>query len=101
MFEGPEKNLEVVFRKINDQQIDSSVGELGNGTAGPIHRVGLRRLDRDDLDLICDRARCTILSSISGIFDAYVLFRVVALRLSNACSQDLWNDYSASDALLR
>jgi hypothetical protein len=30
MFEGPEKNLEVVFRKINDQQIDSSVGELGN-----------------------------------------------------------------------
>jgi S-adenosylmethionine decarboxylase len=75
MFEGPEKNLEVVFRKIDDAHIDSSVGELcGTETAGPIQRIGLRRLDRDDLDLICARARCTILSSISNEYlDAYVL----------------------------
>jgi S-adenosylmethionine decarboxylase len=75
MFEGPEKNLEVVFRKIDDEHIDSTVGELcGTESVGPIQRVGLRRLHRDDLDLICSRARCTILSSISNQYlDAYVL----------------------------
>merc|ERR1712232_114881 len=51
VFEGPEKTLEVCFRK-----------------------VGLRQLSREDLDNICERARCTILSTISNQYlDAYVL----------------------------
>jgi S-adenosylmethionine decarboxylase len=67
MFEGPEKNLEVVFRKIDDAHIDSSVGELsGTETAGPIQRwiapTRSRRLG-PHLRLPC----CTILSSISNI----------------------------------
>jgi S-adenosylmethionine decarboxylase len=81
MFEGPEKTLEVLFRMIDhDSNPDdySSIGELSDTTtvaeAGPIQRVGLRRLNRDDLDLICARARCTIMSSISNRYlDAYVL----------------------------
>lgn len=37
-------------------------------------RVGLRRLSRGDLDRICARARCTILSCVSNQYlDAYVL----------------------------
>jgi hypothetical protein len=75
MFEGPEKNLEVVFRKMGDEHTDTSSGELfGTDYTVPNQRVGLRRLERDDLDLICSRARCTILSSISNQYlDAYVL----------------------------
>lgn len=75
MFEGPEKTLEVVFRRISDDVIDSRVGELTPARRGaPIQRIGLRQLDREDLDAICARARCTILSSISNQFlDAYLL----------------------------
>ena len=99
MFEGPEKTLEVVFRRIHDEHFDSSIGEIcdvvvnsNHGTRdgsppppttlvqdviGPSEeypRVGLRRMDRVDLDLICTRARCTILSSVSNRYlDAYVL----------------------------
>jgi len=75
IFEGPEKTLEVVFRRVHDEHIDLSMGELcGTQTDGPIQCVGLRRLTRGDLDLICARARCTILSSVSNSYlDAYVL----------------------------
>jgi len=96
MFEGPEKTLEVVFRRISDEHFDSTIGETsppadGGGSmrgdgpvcgpncqcslcCGPQHRVGLRRLPRADIDRICARARCTILSSISNRYlDAYVL----------------------------
>lgn len=73
VFEGPEKTLEVCFRRISDDHIDPSTGEL-SGTHGPIQRTGLRRLSRPDLDLICSRARCTILSCVSNSYlDAYVL----------------------------
>lgn len=80
VFEGPEKTLEVVFRKISgfegnltdDESVsDSSLTSSGSGT---IHRRGLRTLPRADLDRICARARCTILSSVSNRYlDAYVL----------------------------
>eukprot|EP00956_Cyclotella_meneghiniana_P018139 scaffold29974_cov60-Cyclotella_meneghiniana.AAC.5 len=80
VFEGPEKTLEVVFRKIpgfegnltDDESLsDSSSASLGSGT---IHRKGLRTLPRSALDRICARARCTILSSVSNRYlDAYVL----------------------------
>lgn len=127
MFEGPEKTLEVVFRRANDEHFDTTIGEVGahhlyatdgGGVAGsggeigaggagvgvaggvapglsddaaqahmllmpeqahehdlvPIQRTGLRRLDRADLDRICNRARCTILSCVSNRYlDAYVL----------------------------
>jgi len=65
VFEGPEKTLEVCFRRLRSITHDApSV----NG------KVGLRRLAREDLDRICARARCTILSSISNQYvDAYVL----------------------------
>jgi len=64
VFEGPEKTLEVCFRTI-----DGSVPTVEEG-----ERVGLRRLARKDLDRICARARCTILSSVSNRYlDAYVL----------------------------
>ncbi|KAL3759565.1 hypothetical protein ACHAWU_000864 [Discostella pseudostelligera] len=83
VFEGPEKTLEVVFRKIagiDDDEAclsDSSSSGYG-GTAiapdEPIHRTGLRTLARADLDRICMRARCTILSRVSNRYlDAYVL----------------------------
>lgn len=73
VFEGPEKTLEVVFRRISDDHIDRSIGEI-SGNSGPTHRTGLRRLSRSDLDRICARARCTILSSVSNSYlDAYVL----------------------------
>jgi S-adenosylmethionine decarboxylase len=64
VFEGPEKTLEVCFRRIK-----------ATGDAPCVDgKVGLRRLDRADLDKICARARCTILSSISNQYvDAYVL----------------------------
>lgn len=75
MFEGPEKTLEVVFRRVHDEHFDSTIGEVsGDDMAGPIQRVGLRRMERADLDELCNRARCTILSSVSNRYlDAYVL----------------------------
>jgi len=77
MFEGPEKTLEVVFRR-DDEHHDATIGEVSGiplaDPEAPIQRVGLRRMDRDDLDRICSRARCTILSSLSNRYlDAYVL----------------------------
>jgi S-adenosylmethionine decarboxylase len=69
VFEGPEKTLEVCFRKI--MNFDA---EAGGYTSPDGDRVGLRRLNRGDLDRICGRARCTILSSVSNQYlDAYVL----------------------------
>ena len=74
MFEGPEKTLEVVFRRLGDEETICSVGELSGNQKGPIQRTGLRRLSRDEISAICTRARCTILSSISNQYlDAYVL----------------------------
>ena len=78
MFEGPEKTLEVVFRRSDgtEHQVIST-GDLSgepSSTPGPIKRAGLRRLPRDDLNRICARARCTILSVVSNRYlDAYVL----------------------------
>lgn len=73
-FEGPEKTLEVVFRKKGDTHgppILSPgvvVGEEGT------RKIGLRSLNRDGLNRICARARVTILSSTSNAYlDAYVL----------------------------
>lgn len=64
VFEGPEKTLEVCFRTA-----DGSIPSPEDGA-----RAGLRRLAREDLDRICARARCTILSSVSNRYlDAYVL----------------------------
>ena len=63
VFEGPEKTLEARFRHATDS-IEPHVGG----------REGLRRLDRSDLDRLCTRARCTILSCVSNQYlDAYVL----------------------------
>lgn len=76
MFEGPEKTLEVFFRPVGMDDTDYTPGELtGAAPSGdPIQLHGLRRLPRPDLDRICARARCTILSSISNQYlDAYVL----------------------------
>lgn len=64
-FEGPEKTLEVCFRP---KHSDGMPAPSANG------KIGLRSLDRQDLDLICKQARCTILSSVSNQYlDAYVL----------------------------
>lgn len=65
VFEGPEKTLEVCFRRKDGvEHLPSEDGES----------IGLRRLSRDDLSRICARARCTILSSVSNRYlDAYVL----------------------------
>eukprot|EP00581_Thalassiosira_minuscula_P007578 CAMPEP_0183703778 /NCGR_PEP_ID=MMETSP0737-20130205/1385_1 /TAXON_ID=385413 /ORGANISM="Thalassiosira miniscula, Strain CCMP1093" /LENGTH=494 /DNA_ID=CAMNT_0025930575 /DNA_START=393 /DNA_END=1877 /DNA_ORIENTATION=- len=82
VFEGPEKTLEVVFRKIPGMEhLNVSDDEASLSDSGPIvsagtaiHRTGLRTLCRRDLDRICQRARCTILSSVSNRYlDAYVL----------------------------
>jgi len=82
VFEGPEKTLEVVFRKIsgfehldNVSDDDVSLSDSYTIHAGdPIIRRGMRTLARTDLDRICTRARCTILSSVSNRYlDAYVL----------------------------
>lgn len=63
VFEGPEKTLEVRFR----HAVDYVEPEAGG-------RIGLRRLERQDLDRLCARARCTILSCVSNQYlDAYVL----------------------------
>eukprot|EP01031_Cornospumella_fuschlensis_P037454 gene37454-45483_t len=56
-FEGPEKTMEVVFRGCDE------------GSDG-----GLRSLSRAQLDLLCKKARCTILHRISNEhLDAYIL----------------------------
>lgn len=85
MFEGPEKTLEVVFRRASDEHFESNMGETSASCEGPgganctcSHcgppRVGLRRLARPDVDRICARARCTILSTMSNRYlDAYIL----------------------------
>ena len=55
-FEGPEKTIEVCFRP--------NVG----------HENGLRALSREQLDILCEKARCSIISKISSNYmDAYVL----------------------------
>ena len=52
------------------ERSDASSGSSNNG----IRRIGLRTLARSDLDRICMRARCTILSCVSNRYlDAYVL----------------------------
>mmetsp|Transcript_5971 Transcript_5971/g.14826 ORF Transcript_5971/g.14826 Transcript_5971/m.14826 type:complete len:443 (-) Transcript_5971:163-1491(-) len=72
-FEGPEKTLEVVFRKKGDTEGPKTIcpsNAVGDGT----QKIGLRSLSRRDLDRICARARVTILSCISNTYvDAYVL----------------------------
>jgi len=72
-FEGPEKTLEVVFRSAHSDGSDERLLIVPpSGTTS--RKVGLRRLHRRDLDKICRRARCEILSSISNQYlDAYVL----------------------------
>lgn len=81
VFEGPEKTLEVVFRKmpgfehlnVMDDESSLSGCSLTNGSTD-IRRRGLRTLARPDLDRICRRARCTILSCVTNRYlDAYVL----------------------------
>lgn len=73
-FEGPEKTLEVCFRRKDGMtDLDHSLYQ-SDSTAFPPPKAGLRLLRRSDLDHICKRARCTILSSISNQYlDAYVL----------------------------
>mmetsp|Transcript_16882 Transcript_16882/g.21357 ORF Transcript_16882/g.21357 Transcript_16882/m.21357 type:complete len:543 (-) Transcript_16882:126-1754(-) len=72
-FEGPEKTLEVLFRPKHQPHahpplLNPPHGQHTNG------KVGLRTLSKNDLDLVCKRARCTILSSVSNQYlDAYVL----------------------------
>lgn len=66
VFEGPEKTLEVCFRNLD--------GSLAHGPVESEEKIGLRRLNRDEVARICGRARCTILSSVSNRYlDAYVL----------------------------
>mmetsp|Transcript_18926 Transcript_18926/g.24347 ORF Transcript_18926/g.24347 Transcript_18926/m.24347 type:complete len:462 (+) Transcript_18926:221-1606(+) len=79
-FEGPEKTLEVCFRRIHDDHVDPTPGQVSLGGVDSekndheIARFGLRCLSRPDLDRICERARCTILSSVSNRYlDAYIL----------------------------
>lgn len=98
IFEGPEKTLEVVFRRMREtvdcvdttsivsgQTAGTTTDETGpisddstvssdTPSEGSVERKGLRQLGRHDLDTICGRARCTILSQISNRYlDAYVL----------------------------
>jgi len=64
-FEGPEKTLELCFRPIQGETAMENI---------PGKMTGLRQLERCDLDRICRRARCTIISSVHNQFlDAYVL----------------------------
>jgi S-adenosylmethionine decarboxylase len=68
-FEGPEKTLEVCFRRKDGTDLYSAFNP-----SAPYQKAGLRLLERSDLDHICRRARCTIISSISNQYlDAYVL----------------------------
>lgn len=81
MFEGPEKTLEVVFRRMDDCPVELNAGDLSaNGSealpssSSSSARIGLRQLSRAEIDRICARARCTILSCVSNNYlDAYVL----------------------------
>jgi len=78
VFEGPEKTLEVVFRRMYDEHFDTTIGEVTGdqerAASTSTALTGLRRMNREDLDRICSRARCTILSSVSNAYlDAYVL----------------------------
>jgi S-adenosylmethionine decarboxylase len=67
-FEGPEKTLEVCFRRKDGQGMDDMSSSYAH------EKAGLRLLQRHELDQICKRAHCTILSSISNQYlDAYVL----------------------------
>lgn len=69
-FEGPEKTLELCFRPVEGCEMPMTTPTNAN----PGERTGLRLLERCDLDRICRRARCTIISSVSNQFlDAYVL----------------------------
>ena len=64
-FEGPEKTLEVCYRRTDGKAyVPPEPGD----------KVALRTLSRRDLELVCKKAHCTILSSISNQYlDAYVL----------------------------
>mmetsp|Transcript_2836 Transcript_2836/g.4455 ORF Transcript_2836/g.4455 Transcript_2836/m.4455 type:complete len:460 (+) Transcript_2836:306-1685(+) len=64
-FEGPEKTLEVCYRPgVGGDAYDSTTSEP----------IGMRRLAREDLDEVCSKARCTIMSKVSNQYlDAYVL----------------------------
>lgn len=76
MFEGPEKTLEVCFRRcIDDTTLENDTATTDVQVFSSNNKkVGLRQLSRDELSLICSQARCTILSSISNQYvDAYVL----------------------------
>jgi S-adenosylmethionine decarboxylase len=75
VFEGPEKTLEVMFRRNNEERTDNNIGEIDPSSAEQEPQLmGLRRLERADIEAICARARCTILSSMSNRYlDAYVL----------------------------
>eukprot|EP00546_Thalassionema_frauenfeldii_P006307 CAMPEP_0178924660 /NCGR_PEP_ID=MMETSP0786-20121207/17452_1 /TAXON_ID=186022 /ORGANISM="Thalassionema frauenfeldii, Strain CCMP 1798" /LENGTH=414 /DNA_ID=CAMNT_0020599399 /DNA_START=111 /DNA_END=1352 /DNA_ORIENTATION=+ len=65
VFEGPEKTLEVCFRRIGGGNHNDEKNK---------NQVGLRKLKREHLDQLCARARCTILSRVSNEhLDAYVL----------------------------
>lgn len=71
VFEGPEKTLEVCFRR---PQPTTGGEVLMDEIPSADGKLGMRKLVRQDLDRICRRARCTILSSISNNhLDAYVL----------------------------
>mmetsp|Transcript_28627 Transcript_28627/g.42359 ORF Transcript_28627/g.42359 Transcript_28627/m.42359 type:complete len:451 (-) Transcript_28627:270-1622(-) len=71
VFEGPEKTLEVCFRRCSATPTEDVY--CGSGPQ-PSSKVGLRDLCRRDLDIIGGRCRCTILSKISNLYlDAYVL----------------------------
>lgn len=77
-FEGPEKTLEVCFRpRIPTANHTNTIITNNNNhppNAATNIKTGLRTLTRQDLDKVCKRARCTILSSISNQYlDAYVL----------------------------
>lgn len=70
-FEGPEKTLEVCFREAHPPQVDEPEQQQQQQ---PTQALGLRQMSRQDLNRICGRAHCTILSSISNQYlDAYVL----------------------------
>lgn len=66
-FEGPEKTLEVCYRTgIGGDAYETSASENG--------LLGMRRLVREDLDDVCNKAHCTIMSKVSNQYlDAYVL----------------------------
>lgn len=71
VFEGPEKTLEVCFRRIGSLVHD---GAQKTSTSPNQRWDGMRKIARADLDRVCARARCTILSRVSNDYlDAYVL----------------------------